>query len=66
MAGTDGRRALRKDFIENFLIPVPPLEVQEKLVKDLKEEQEIINWQKQSINLLKKKEQKFLNSFWDD
>jgi len=37
-----------------------------KLVKDLKEEQEIINLQKQSINLLKKKEQKFLNSFWDD
>nr|WP_245939628.1 restriction endonuclease subunit S [endosymbiont GvMRE of Glomus versiforme] len=66
MTGTDGRRALRKDFIENFLIPVPPLEVQEKFVRELKEEQEIINWQKQSINLLKDKEKRFLASLWEN
>jgi restriction endonuclease S subunit len=63
MAGTDGRRALRKDFIENYLIPVPPLEIQEKLAKDLKEEQEIINWQKQSINLLEKKKKDIWKNF---
>ena len=62
MTGTTGRQRVRQEFVEDYLIPVPPLEVQEKLVKDLKEEQEIINWQKQSINLLKKKQQAFLNS----
>ncbi|CAJ0912287.1 9079_t:CDS:2 [Entrophospora sp. SA101] len=66
MTGTTGRQRLKLEFIENFLIPVPPLEVQKKLVKELEEEQEVIDYQKRSISLLKKKEQKFLNSFWDD
>jgi restriction endonuclease S subunit len=56
MTGTDGRRALRQEFIENYSIPLPPLEVQEKFVKELKEEQQIIDFQKQSIGLLKEKE----------
>jgi len=64
MAGTDGRRALRRDFIENYLIPLPPLEVQKELVRDLKEEQEIIDYQKKTINLLEKKREIYLKNLW--
>jgi restriction endonuclease S subunit len=64
MTGTTGRQRLRQEFVENYSIPLPPLEVQEKFVKELKEEQQIINYQKQSISLLKGKQQKFLNNLW--
>ena len=64
MTGTTGRQRLKQEFVENYLIPVPPLEVQEKLVKELEEEQEIINSQKQSISLLTKKKERYLEKFW--
>lgn len=63
MTGT-ARQRLKQEFVENYLIPLPPLEIQEKFVRELKEEQKIINYQKQSISLLKEKEKKFLNSLW--
>jgi restriction endonuclease S subunit len=64
MTGTTGRQRLKQEFVENYLIPLPSLEIQKKLVKELKEEQEIINYQKRSIDLLKTKKQKFLNNLW--
>ena len=65
MTGT-ARQRLGQEFVENYLIPLPPLEVQKKLVKDLKEEQEIINCQKQSIILLEKKKERYLKNLWQN
>ena len=62
MTGT-ARQRLSQEFVENFLILLPPLEVQEKFVEGLKEEQEIIDYQKQTINLLQKKKARYLKSF---
>lgn len=60
MTGTTGRQRLKQEFVENYLIPLPPLEIQERFTRELKEEQEIIGYQKQSIKLLKEKEKKIL------
>jgi restriction endonuclease S subunit len=62
MTGTTGRQRLKQEFVENYLIPLPPLEIQKELVKELEVEQQIINYQRKSLSLLKEKEQKFLNN----
>ncbi|RHZ37030.1 Type I restriction-modification system, specificity subunit S [endosymbiont GvMRE of Glomus versiforme] len=64
MKGTTGRQRIRQEFVENYSISLPPLEIQKKSVKDLEEEQKIISLQKKSIELLKGKEQKLLNNLW--
>jgi restriction endonuclease S subunit len=64
MTGTTGRQRLKQEFVENYLIPLPPLEIQKELVKELEVEQQIINYQRKSLSLLKEKEQKFLNNLW--
>jgi restriction endonuclease S subunit len=66
MKGTTGRQRIRQEFIENYLIFLPPLEVQEEFVEELKKEQQIIDYQKKSITLLKEKEQQFLKSIWEN
>ena len=63
MTGT-ARQRLSQEFMENYLIPLPPLEVQKELVRDLKEEQKIIDCQKQTINLLEKKKERYLKNLW--
>jgi len=62
MTGTTGRQRLKQKFVENYSIPLPPLEVQEKIVKELEKENQIINYQKKSIELLKEKERRFLTN----
>ncbi|KLL04320.1 MAG: N-6 DNA methylase [Mycoplasmataceae bacterium CE_OT135] len=64
MTGTTGRQRLKQEFVENYLITLPSLEIQEEFVKELEEEQQIINYQKQSINLLRKKEKRVLSGLW--
>ena len=65
MKGTTGRQRIRQEFVENYLIPLPPLEIQKEFVKELEEKKEIINYQKQSIKLLRGKEKRFLASLWE-
>jgi restriction endonuclease S subunit len=64
MTGTTGRQRLKQEFVENYSIPLPSLEVQEKIVKELEKENQVINYQKKSVELLKEKEQKFLDDLW--
>jgi restriction endonuclease S subunit len=66
MTGTTGRQRLSQEFVENYSIPLPSLEIQEKFVKDLEEKEQIVGYQKQSLEFLKEKEKKFLNNLWEN
>ena len=50
--------------LKEIQIPIPSLEEQKEIIKELEREQKIINWQKQSIELLEEKERKFLSISW--
>ena len=47
MTGTGGLQRVPIDFVENFKIPLPPLEVQEQIVRELNGYQSIIQGAKQ-------------------
>ncbi len=49
MTGTGGLQRLPKSYVENYLIPLPPLSVQEELVKELEGYQRIIDGCRQII-----------------
>ena len=44
--------------MKEIQIPIPSLEEQKEIIKELEREQKIINCQKQSIELLKEKRQR--------
>lgn len=58
MTGSAGQKRLRKDFVENFQILLPPLDAQEKLVKILDQNNDLI----QKRNLLVEMLDAYLNS----
>jgi type I restriction enzyme M protein len=43
MTGTGGLQRVPRDYIENFELPVPPLDVQREIVKEIEEYQNVIN-----------------------
>ncbi len=49
MTGSAGQQRLTKNFVENYKIPLPPLEIQEKIVAELDGYQKIIGGAKQII-----------------
>jgi restriction endonuclease S subunit len=50
--------------LKEILLPVPNLEKQGEVIQEREKDLSIINYQKQSISLLKEKEHKFLNNLW--
>jgi restriction endonuclease S subunit len=50
--------------LKEIQIPVPSLEKQKEIIREREKDLLIINHQKQSINLLKEKQLKFLNNLW--
>ncbi len=55
MTGTGGLQRLPKSYIENYEIPLPPLETQKKIVSEFTEEQEIVESNKKLIGICKRK-----------
>ncbi|MBS1939374.1 MAG: N-6 DNA methylase, partial [Bacteroidetes bacterium] len=43
MTGTGGLQRVPRDYIENFQIPLPPLEVQKEIVTEIEDYQKVIN-----------------------
>ncbi|MBU2848124.1 N-6 DNA methylase [Acidithiobacillus ferriphilus] len=43
MTGTGGLQRVPRDYVENFQIPLPPLEVQKEIVAEIEGYQEVIN-----------------------
>lgn len=55
MTGSAGQRRLNIDFVRAYKIPLPSLETQKKLVAEAEREQEVINANKQLIEVLEQK-----------
>jgi restriction endonuclease S subunit len=55
MTGSAGQRRLSIDFLRSYKIPLPSLEIQKKLVSEAEKEQEIINANKQLIEIMERK-----------
>jgi type I restriction enzyme M protein len=43
MTGTGGLQRVPRDYVENFQIPLPPLEVQKEIVAEIEDYQKVIN-----------------------
>lgn len=63
MTGTGGLRRLPKDFILNYSIPLPPLEIQAEIVAELDGYQKIIDGARQVVENYKPTIQN--NSYWE-
>lgn len=50
MSGAAGQQRLDKDFVRNFSIPLPPLEVQEQIVAEIEGYQNVIDGARQVID----------------
>ncbi len=55
MTGSAGQRRLNIDFLRKYKIPLPLIETQKRLVADLEKEQEIVNANKQLIEIYEQK-----------
>jgi len=55
MTGSAGQRRLNIDFLRSYKIPLPSLEIQKKLISEAEKEQEIINANKQLIEIMEQK-----------
>ncbi|MBU0951611.1 MAG: N-6 DNA methylase [Elusimicrobia bacterium] len=55
MTGSAGQRRLNIDFVRKYKIPLPPLEIQKKLVAEAEKEQQIINANRQLIEIYDQK-----------
>lgn len=55
MTGTGGLQRIPKMFIENLEMPLPPLEIQNQIVKEFSIEQEIIESNKKLITIYEEK-----------
>ncbi|MCH8520135.1 MAG: N-6 DNA methylase [Nanoarchaeota archaeon] len=65
MSGTGGLQRVTKDFTNLFKIPLPPLETQEEIVKQIEKEQELVNNNKQLIEMFEKKIEDEINKVWN-
>jgi len=51
--------------LKDIMVPSPSLDKQKEIIQKRKKDLAIINYQKQSIKLLKEKEKRFLESIWE-
>jgi len=64
MSGTGGLRRLTKYFVENYLIPLPPLEVQKKIVAEIEKEQKMVDECKKLISIHEQKIKSKIAEIW--
>jgi type I restriction enzyme M protein len=66
MTGTGGLQRVPKDFVENFVIPVPSMEIQESIVERIESERQIVEGNKKLIEIYTQKIQDRINKSWGD
>ncbi|UQY79928.1 N-6 DNA methylase [Candidatus Hepatincola sp. Av] len=64
MTGTSGHQRISKDFINNYLIPIPSLEVQEEIIQQCEEEENYIKITEKMIEKQKEKIDLKLKEIW--
>ncbi len=66
MTGTGGLQRVPKDFIENFLIPLPSIDVQKEAMSEIEREQQLINANKELIQVFESKIKYEINKLWEE
>lgn len=66
MIGTGGLQRLTKDYVINYRIPLPPLEVQQQIVEQINEEQAIVNQNKRLIEIFEQKIKDKIAEVWGE
>ena len=66
MTGTGGLRRLTKDFVQNYPVPLPPLDVQQRIVNQTEEEIAIVEQNKRMIEIFEKKIKDKIAEVWSE
>lgn len=66
MTGTGGLQRVPKDFVNKTLIPLPPVETQKKIISQIENEQEIVNANKQLIEIFEQKIKDRIAKVWGE
>jgi restriction endonuclease S subunit len=66
MSGTGGLRRLTKFYVENFEIPLPPLEIQNAIVEQIEKEQSAIDECKKLIEMHEAKIKTKIAEVWGE
>lgn len=66
MTGTGGLRRLTKDFVLNYPVSLPPLDVQKKIVAQTEEEIAIVEQNKRLISIFEKKINDKIAAVWGE
>jgi type I restriction enzyme M protein len=64
MTGTGGLQRVPPSFIKATLIPLPPMKVQREIVAQIEKEQEIVNANKQFIEIFEQKIKDRIAKVW--
>jgi type I restriction enzyme M protein len=59
-----GVKGITRDYIKKIQIPVPPLEIQKKIIQDIKQDLKLINENKEMLKKIKEKINKKINLIW--
>ncbi len=66
MSGTGGLRRLTKHFVENYLIPLPPLDTQKQIVAEIEKEQKMMEECKKLIAIHERKIKDKIAEVWGE
>lgn len=64
MSGAVGLQRVPKEFLSNYIIPVPPLETQEQIIYAIEEEQKIVDANKKLIEIFEQKIKDRIDEVW--
>ena len=64
MTGTGGLQRLTKEFVLNYEMPLPSIEVQEQVIQNIQSERIKININQQLIQIFEQKIKDEINKLW--
>ena len=64
MTGSAGQQRLTKDFVKHYKIPLPPIEIQTRIVSELESERKIVEANKKLADLFEKKIRDKIAELW--
>jgi type I restriction enzyme M protein len=65
MTGTGGLQRVPKDFISNYYIPLPPIDIQERILVDIKEETKLVKNSNKIVELFEAKITTRIQRVWE-
>ena len=64
MTGTGGLQRVPRDFVKNFQIPMPPLEIQKKIITEIQTEQALVKSNRDLITRFEEKIRTAIDRIW--